>query len=62
MTANFKRIFQQAEKTFAAINAESFKANFQHLKKLVDVLTLSDINVMLPDSEKYRKEVIISAD
>lgn len=48
MSLNFARIFQQAEKTFALRNADSFVQNFQHLKKLVDRLILSDLNVNLP--------------
>lgn len=58
MSSSFLRIFQQAEKTFSAVNAESYKANCQHLKKLVDKLVLSDLNVNLPTEKFHDQEVI----
>lgn len=41
----FKKIFQQAEKTFSIRNRESYKANLALLKKLVDKLVYSDLNI-----------------
>lgn len=58
MSYNFKRIFQQAEKTFALGNASSYAANFQQLKNFVDRLVLSDLNVNLPHNIPSNDEVI----
>lgn len=58
MSYNFKRIFQQAEKTFALGNAASYAANFQQLKNFVDRLVLSDLNVNLPHNIPSNDEVI----
>lgn len=41
----FMKIFQQAEKTFSIRNRDSYKANFALLKKLVDKLVYSDLNL-----------------
>ena len=45
MSSVFAKIFQQAEKTFSIRNRESYKANFILLKKLVDTLVFSDLNI-----------------
>ncbi|XP_070497377.1 2-aminoethanethiol dioxygenase [Chironomus tepperi] len=41
----FMKIFQQAEKTFSNRNRDSYKTNFALLKKLVDKLVYSDLNL-----------------
>ena len=59
MSNNFARIFQQAEKTFTAINAESYKTNFQQLKKFVDKLILSDLNINLNTEKIYQVSILL---
>ena len=44
-SAVFMKIFQQAEKTFSNRNRDCYKANFALLKKLVDKLVYSDLNL-----------------
>lgn len=42
---SFAKVFHQAEKTFSILNKDALAANLQVLKKLVDGLELSDLNI-----------------
>jgi hypothetical protein len=39
------KIFTQAEKTFSCVNKECFKNNFHNLKRLVDEIKWSDLEL-----------------
>lgn len=42
---SFAKVFHQAEKTFSIINKDALAANLLILKKLVDSLDISDLNI-----------------
>lgn len=42
---SFAKVFHQAEKTFSILNKDALAANLTVLKKLVDSIELSDLNI-----------------
>lgn len=42
---SFAKVFHQAEKTFSILNKDALAANLLVLKKLVDALEFSDLNI-----------------